>query len=301
LGISESLLPANSIVLFRAPTIWEQYRWRLILAFAAVGLQSALIFGLVYEDRRRRTAEDDAHSLLVQLERRNRFAAAGELTASIAHEIRQPLTSIVVAAQAGLNWLKNEVPDLQEARSSLNNIVKEGHRADDVIRNVRAMFSNDRQEQGTIDVNALIEGVLALAARTLQNNDVRVKTVYAPKTIVRGNSVQLQQVLMNLINNAVEAMSACASNDRLLQLKTEFLGSGDRVSLAVQDSGPGIDLERRSDLFKPLFSTKPGGMGLGLSICKSVIDAHGGSLSVTAGNPVGAVFTIILPLEREVT
>ena len=135
----------------------------------------------------------------------------------------------------------------------------------------------------------------------LQNNDVRVKTVYAPKTIVRGNSVQLQQVLMNLINNAVEAMSACASNDRLLQLKTEFLGSGDRVSLAVQDSGPGIDLERRSDLFKPLFSTKPGGMGLGLSICKSVIDAHGGSLNVTAGNPVGAVFTIILPLEREVT
>lgn len=297
-GVSESALPPNSVVLFREPTLWQQYRWRIVLALVVLGLQTALIFGFLYEDRRRRSAEDNAHALSADLERSNRFATAGELTASIAHEVRQPLASIIVAAETGLNWLTNKVPDLDEVRGSLNNIVNEGLRIDGVVRNVLAMFRNQTQERTAIDVNSLVEDVLMLASRRIQGGDVRVETDYADLPMVRANPVQLQQVLMNLIINAVEAMESQKGRDRVLQLKTRTGSAPDHISILVEDSGPGIPAEHLDTIFKPLFSTKSGGMGLGLAICKSIVEAHSGSLTARAGEQGGTVFNVVLPIDR---
>ncbi len=297
LGISESLLPAGSAILFREPTSWQQYRWRILLAGGALGLQTLLIFGLFYEDRRRRTAEENAHQLSAELAHMNRIATAGELTASIAHEIRQPLTSMVVAAETGLNWLKHKVPQIDEVRSSLQNIVNEGHRADDVIRNLNAMFRKGPPERAPIDINILVEEVLALVARKIQANDIQLRTDYADNPVVRGNPVQLQQVFMNLIVNAIEAMSGYKVPDHVLQLRTE-LGPNDHVSVIVQDSGPGIEPANIGNVFKPFFSTKSEGMGLGLAICKTIVDAHGGQLTVTPNGVSGTVFKVMLPIDK---
>lgn len=298
LGISDSVLPSRSTVLFREPSAWEQYRWRIVLAMAALVLQTALIAGLYYEDRRRRAAEDSAHLLATELEQSNRLATAGELTASIAHEVRQPLTSIVVAAEASLNWLGNKIPDLDEVRSSLRNIIKEGHRVDDVVRNMVAMFRHQPLERVPVDINLLIADLLALAGRKIQASDVRVQTAYAEDPIVLGNPVQLQQMFMNLIVNAIQAMNEHKGRDHVLRLRTETTRSLGQVSIIVQDTGPGIAAEHVDHIFKPFFSTKSGGMGLGLAICKSIVDAHGGTLTVAASDQGGTVFKIVLPLNK---
>lgn len=298
LGISDSVLPSNSTVLFREPSAWEQYRWRIVLAIAALVLQTGLITGLYYEDRRRRIAEDNAHLLATELEQSNRLATAGELTASIAHEVRQPLTSIVVAAEAGLNWLGNKIPDLEEARSSLRNIIKEGHRVDDVVRNMVAMFRHQQPERVPVDINRLIGDVLMLVGRKIQASDIGVETEYAEDPIVLGNPVQFQQMLMNLIVNAIQAMNEHKGRDHVLRLRTETTGSPAQASIIVQDTGPGIASEQVENIFKPFFSTKSGGMGLGLAICKSIADAHGGTLTVAAGDQGGTVFKVVLPLDK---
>ena len=235
--------------------------------------------------------------LSAELAHVNRLATADELTASIAHEIRQPLTSIVVSAETGLNWLTRSVPDLDEVKSSLRNIIKEGHRVDDVIRNINAMFKKDTLERVPLNINMLIEDVLALVARKLQTNNIRVRTVYAENPIVRGNPVQLRQVLMNLIVNAIEAMGACEGRERVLQLRTEF-GAHDHVWVIVRDTGPGIDAANINNVLKPFFSTKSGGMGLGLAICKRIVDAHRGRLTVTTDKPVGTAFKVELPSNK---
>jgi len=170
--VSEGDLPPGSEVRFREPTMWEQYRWRIVLIAAAMLLQTALIFGLLYEDRRRRIAEASAHKLLGELGHLNRIATAGELTASIAHEVRQPLAAIVSSGAAGLNWLNAKVPDLDEVRINLQTIVNAGHRADNVIKNIRAMFRNETPPHVALDVNDLIQEVLTLTARKLDADHI---------------------------------------------------------------------------------------------------------------------------------
>jgi len=298
LGIADAALPPGSTVLFREPSAWEQYRWRIVLALAAFVLQAGLIAGLLYEDRRRKAAEDNAHGLATQLELSNRFATAGELTASIAHEVRQPLTSIVVAAETGLNWLGNKIPDLDEVRSSLRHIIDEGHRVDDVVRNMVAMFRHQTPERVPISINSLIDDVLMLAGRKIQANGISLQTEYAGQSMVLGNPVQLQQVLMNLVVNAIEAMSQQKGRDAVLQIVTQAVDPPGQASIIVRDSGPGIATEHLDRIFKPFFSTKSGGMGLGLAICKSIVEAHGGKLTVASGDQSGTTFTVVLPLEK---
>jgi signal transduction histidine kinase len=234
--------------------------------------------------------------LATELEHSNRFATAGELTASIAHEVRQPLTSIVVAAETGLNWLGNKIPDLDEVRSSLRHIIKEGHRIDDVVRNMVGMFRHQTPDRVPIDINSLIDDVLMLAARKVQTSGISVRTEYAERPMVLGNHVQLQQLLMNLVVNAIEAMNQ-KGRDIVLQVKTEMAGP-DQMLIIVQDSGPGISAEHLDHIFKPFFSTKSGGMGLGLAICKSIVDGHGGKLTVTTGDQGGTTFKVLLPRDK---
>ena len=298
-GISETELPPDSEIRFRESTAWEQYRTQIIVVLLTVLFQSALIAGLLYEDRRRRKAEARSLTLSTELAHVNRVATAGELAASIAHEIRQPLAAIVARGGAGLNWLKRATPDLDKVRNALENIVENGHRADEVLRNTRAMFQNEETPQVRINIDALIGDVLALTARRLEARRISLRTdfVETPLPIVRANRTQLQQVLLNLIMNAIEAMGATPAGDRVLTLRTQ-VSDGDRVLITVQDTGPGIASEHLDRIFKSFFTTKPGGMGLGLSICKSIVESYGGTLKAAPGNPVGMVFTIDLRLSR---
>ena len=294
-GISESLLPAKSEVRFREPTVWDQYHRQIVMIGMVLLLQTVLIGVLLHENHRRRRAEASASKLQSDLAHMNRVATAGELAASIAHEIKQPLASIVNQGSAGLNWLKKNVPDLDQARLSLQSIVSEGHRADAVINNIRAMFRNESTLRSLVDVNELIQRVPN--TRHAQNRlEIALETDFAkkPAPCVRADPVQLQQVVLNLIMNAVEAMGSSAGQARELRLRTE-IDPADTVLITVADTGPGIDPKVAKNIFQPFFTTKPSGMGMGLSICKSIIESHEGRLTATPGELCGTVFQICLP------
>ncbi len=299
-GISGAQLPPNSIIQFREPSAWERYRTQIVLVGLVVAFQTALIIGILYEDRRRRRAEARTLALAAEIMHLNRVATAGELAASIAHEIRQPLSAIVARGGAGLNWLKRATPDLEKVRTSLENIVEHGHRADEVLRNIRAMFKKEVTAQALVNVNWVVEEVVDLVVDKLNSNNIQLKQerINTQSPIVRGNRGQLQQVLLNLVMNAIEAMSTIQGRDRVLHLRTDIDRAGD-VLIVVQDSGPGIAPEHVNEVFKSFFTTKPDGMGLGLSICKSIVEAHGGQLTAMPAEPVGTVFTVSLPSSGE--
>jgi signal transduction histidine kinase len=296
-GISEAQLPSGSEVRFRELAAWEQYRTQIVVILLALLFQSALIAALLYEDRRRRAAEARSLELSGELAHVNRVATAGELVASIAHEIRQPLAAIVARGSAGLNWLKKAAPDLDKVRGALENIVDNGHRADQVLRNTRAMFDKGDTSQATLNVNKVVDEVLALVEDRITEERIQLIKSYGemPVPAVRANRIQLQQVFLNLTMNAIEAMSTMSGGDRVLKLTTEVTRTGS-VLIAVQDSGPGIASDQLDLIFKSFFTTKPDGMGVGLSICKTIIEGYGGQLIVAHGDPVGTVFTIDLPL-----
>ena len=266
-----------------------------MVVLLTVLFQSGLIGVLLYEDRRRRQAEARSLALSSELAHVNRVATAGELAASLAHEIRQPLAAIVARGGAGLNWLKRATPDLDKVRSARENIVENGHRADEVLRNTRAMFQKEETPQVRLNINTLIGEVLALTTRRLEARRIRLKTDLVDS--VRANRMQLQQVLMNLIMNAIEAMGAVPRGDRLLTLRTEINDAG-RVLVTVQDSGHRCRARAHRSNLQIVLYNEVTGMGLGLSICKSIVELYGGTLKAAPGLPVGMAFTIDLRLSR---
>jgi signal transduction histidine kinase len=200
----------------------------------------------------------------------------GAMTASIAHEVNQPLAAIVANANAALRWMARTPPDVAEARESLEQIVREGQRAAEVIQSVRSMFKSKELVRASVDLNQLIHEVLALVQGTLEKHGVVVHTELDEALIpVTGNRVQLQQVLFNLVTNAIEAMELVA--DRRVLVKSEF-ESGGGVRVTVEDSGIGIDPKVIDQIFTSFFTTKTDGMGMGLSICQAIIESHGGRL-----------------------
>jgi signal transduction histidine kinase len=301
-GISESTLPPGSEIRFREPTIWQQYFWQMMAILAALVMQTWLIVALIWEDRRRRRSEANAQALTGELAHMNRVATAGQLTASIAHEIRQPLSSIASFGSAGLRWLKHDPPNLDKARSGLENVVAQVHRADDVIKSVTALFKNESTTRTEVYVNALVQQVLISTARARNSNGILLETnlVESPPPYVMADPVQLQQVILNLITNAIDAMSASKQGARILLIETN-IDQDDTVVITVADTGPGFDSKVAAQLFKPFFTTKSSGMGLGLPICKSIIEAHQGTLTVASREPHGAVFRIELPRHRQET
>jgi C4-dicarboxylate-specific signal transduction histidine kinase len=221
----------------------------------------------------------------------------GQMAASIAHEINQPLAAIVTNGNAGLRWLANRTPNLDEARAALTRIVGDGHRAGKVITGIRAMFRNDEQEKMRLDLNELIQEVLALVQGDILRREVSVqRNLTESLPVVLANRVQLQQVILNLIANALDAMSSVTDRARVLQLKSERMGSAE-VIVTVADSGSGIDPESIDRIFEAFFTTKSDGMGMGLSICRSIIESHGGRLSALPGLELGSIFQIILPAD----
>jgi signal transduction histidine kinase len=299
-GISESRLPLGSKIYFRDPTLWEQYQWQIVLIASVILIQAALIIGLLYEHRRRQIAE--AHSLqrVNELAQMNRFATAGELSASIAHEVSQPLTTISAAGEAGLIWLKRRVPNLKQARKELESVIKASHRASDVLNSVRAMFKHEPTARTKVNLNELIQQVISVAAGSIRSSGVRLETdlTDGKLPLVMADPVQLQQVILNLVMNAIESMRHSGDEMRVLRLRTEPSLAG-TIALSVVDSGPPVEPEVAKKMFQPFFTTKSGGMGMGLSICKTIVEAHGGQLTAAANKPRGMEFRITLPLHQQ--
>jgi signal transduction histidine kinase len=300
-GISEHALPPGSEIHFRDPTVWDRYRLHILAICAVLVMQGALIAWLIYEHLRRRIAEAESLQRMNDLARINRFATAGELSASIAHEIRQPLAAIAAAGYTGLNWLKHKTPNVEEACSALQAVVDESHRADHVIEGMRAVFRREAAVRVEVDLNRLVQQVLLLTARVIKSNDIVLQTALTgePIPLVMADPVQLQQVILNLIMNAVEAMAASDDATKTLRIETGTDQAG-RVFLTVEDSGPGFDAKVADNLFKPFVTTKPNGMGMGLSICKTIIGQHGGELSASAVKPQGVMFRIVLPPAKKI-
>jgi signal transduction histidine kinase len=291
-GISAAALPKGSEIRFRDTSVWERHKGPILGVVAAILLQSVLIAWLIYEHRRRSIAEIQSRNAMAELAAMNRLATAGQLSASIAHEINQPITGMVLKASAALRWLAVEKPDLDRVRNVLSDIVGAGQRAGGIINSVRAMFKNEESGKAAINLNHLVNTVLALLRVDLQKDDVRVETrLDEALPAVTGDAVQLQQVILNLIVNAADAMRAAPQ--RVLTIQTSRIAGNAHVS--IEDTGPGIDDADRERIFNPLFTTKAGGMGMGLSICRSIIENHGGRIWVERVRSPGAIIQFALP------
>jgi signal transduction histidine kinase len=234
------------------------------------------------------------HAVLAQRrEREARLMTGDAVAASIAHEVRQPLTAMVTTADAGLRFLDRSAPNLDKAKEAFRRIAADGHRAGDVVESIRTTFKNDARDRTSLDLNELIQEALALGRTELQRHAIVVQA--EPNRAlpeVRGNRIQLQQVLLNLIMNAVDAMAA-KDEPRILSVKSEPY-QNDHVIVSVADTGTGISSQDVERLFNPLFTTKSGGMGMGLSICRAIIEAHDGRLWFAPNTPRGAIFQFTL-------
>jgi signal transduction histidine kinase len=224
-------------------------------------------------------------------EREARLMTGDAVSASIAHEIKQPLTGMITNADAGLRWLERSMPD--EAKAAFEQIVADGHRAAAVIGSIRAIFKKDSRNRTSLDINQLIGEALALTRGDLQRHRIQVQAEpNAQLPQVRGDRIQLQQVLLNLITNAIDSMAA-KDGPRVLCVRSE-VHDGGTIIVSVADTGTGLGSQEHERIFNPLFTTKSDGMGMGLSICRSIIEAHDGRLWVAPNKPEGAVFQFML-------
>jgi signal transduction histidine kinase len=226
-------------------------------------------------------------------EREARLMTGDTVAAAIAHEVKQPLSGMITNADAGLGWLDRSTPDLDQAKASFKQIVDDGHRAAAVIESIRANFKKDARNRSSLDINELIGEALALTRGDLQRHRIQVQAeLNVQLGRVRGDRIQLQQVLLNLITNAIDSMAA-KDGARVLCVRSE-VHDGEGVIVSVADTGTGIGSQEFERIFDPLFTTKSGGMGMGLSICRSIIEAHDGRLWAASNKPEGAVFQLML-------
>jgi PAS domain S-box-containing protein len=228
-----------------------------------------------------------------------RVTTLGELTASIAHEVNQPLAAIVTNGEACLRWLGHDPPQLGEVRSAVESMISDGVRASEVVWGLRSLSKKNAPESTPLSLNDIVGEVIVLVQREVLNHRVALRLELEPALpAVLGDRVQLQQVIMNLLINAIQAMAAVTNRPRQLSVRSHR-HEGEQVMIEVQDSGVGIPPENMSQLFNAFFSTKPNGMGMGLSICRSIVDAHGGRIWVSGNAGPGATFQLTLPSAQE--
>jgi PAS domain S-box-containing protein len=267
------------------------YRW---LSWRAVA-EKGYVYAVARDITELKNTEEQLRISRHELAEVSRHTTMGVMAASIAHEVNQPLAAVITNADAGLRWLANAEPDLDEVRAILDRIVNNGHRAGAVVTGIRSMFRKDAGELGPVSVNGLIREVLSIVRGELESHQVSLRTELCEELQpVIAEQTQLQQVLLNLIMNAVDAMSAITDRDRVLIVKSET-DQSNHVAITVEDSGIGIQPERMNRIFEAFYTTKPHGMGMGLSICRSIIESHGGKLSVSTRSPHGSIFCAKLP------
>jgi PAS domain S-box-containing protein len=244
-------------------------------------------------------AEQALSKAQAELAHVTRVTMLGELTTSIAHEVNQPLSAVITNAEACLRWLDLETPDMTKVRRSVEWVVEDGNRASEIIRRVRALAKKTDLEKLPLDLNDVVSEVIALVQRESSTHCVSLRTELAsPPPMIRGDRVQLQQVIINLVMNGIEAMEHVRDRPRELVIRSRYDATRG-VLLSVTDCGVGISIEDADQLFKAFFTTKSGGLGMGLSICRSIVEAHGGRLSAFPNEGPGTTFQFILPLQQE--
>ena len=275
---------------------------RLLVSQAAISLDHARMYAeLTQKNIERKRAEEELHQKEVSLREAqtelahvSRVTTMGELAASIAHEVNQPLSGIITNANAGLRWLAGDSPNLAEAREAIRRIIRDGNRAGNVISRMRALFKKARTAKERLDINEAIEEVIMLTQSEVRRNRVTLRMeLAADLPPVAGDRVQLQQVVVNLLLNAIEAMSTVEDRERDLVIRTQR-GKGDEVRVSVRDSGIGFDPLSAERIFDAFHTTKPGGLGIGLSISRSIVESHGGRLWAVSNDGPGATFQFTL-------
>ena len=267
------------------------YRW---LSWKAVA-EEGRIYAVVRDITDLKNTADQLRTSRRELAEVSRHVTMGAMTASIAHEVNQPLAAVVTNANAGLRWLARAEPDIDEARLLLKRIVDDGHRAGAVIAGIRSMFRKDADERNPLSVNELISEVLAVVHGELDSHQVSLQAELDDGLpLVLAEQTQLRQVILNLVMNAVDAMNSVSDRERVLTVRSESDGSGN-VLITLEDTGSGIDPNHKDRIFEAFFTTKAHGMGMGLSICRSIVESHGGQLWVSSRSPHGSIFCAKLP------
>jgi signal transduction histidine kinase len=294
-GIDENRLPRGSGIYFREPGAWEKNRWLFALVCAVMLLQGGLISGLLLERRRRIHYEVQASRRSAELAHANRVSMAGELTASIAHELNQPLGAILVNAETAGLLLKSSTPDLDELRDIIGDIRRDDLRASDVIQHLRDMLKKVPSETRNADLNEIVRDTIPLLTRLSTARQIRIDSTIVPAPLpIRADRVLLQQVMMNLGVNAMDALSGAPRAERTVTIATSR--GADFALLSVSDTGPGIDIGKLKNVFEPFFTTKPNGMGMGLSIARTIVETHQGKIWAENRQGGGATFYVELPL-----
>jgi signal transduction histidine kinase len=286
------------VIYFREPTAWNRYRWQILAALALILLQGGMISGLLLEHRRRLHFQIDAARRSAELAHFNRYSTAGELTASIAHELNQPLGAIMTNAETLQLILKSPAPDFNEIGEIVEDIRRDDQRASEVILRLRDMLRKAPSKVTDVDLNEIVRSTILILSPFATARKFDLKSVILPEPLpIKGDQVQLQQVLVNLIVNAADAMSDVPRAERTATISTARDGNFAEVS--VSDAGPGIGRDKLKQVFEPFFSTKPQGMGMGLSIVRTIVETHDGLIWAENKIGGGAVFRLRLPLSHE--
>jgi signal transduction histidine kinase len=294
-GISDSNLPPGSTVYFREPTLWERYSWQIALTLAVMLAQAGLISALLHERRGRHLAEVQSRQRMAELAHVNRFSTAGELTASIAHEINQPLGAILTNAETADTILKPPTPDIGELRDIVKDILQDDRRASEVIRRMRSLLKKTPFELKSLELNDVARETVKFLSALAVARKVELVSVITPDALpILGDGIQLQQVILNLVVNGIDAMSDTPRETRIISIRTSRVENF--AQLSVSDRGPGIPEDKLKDVFDPFFTSKAEGMGMGLSIARTIIEAHDGLIFAKNRDHGGASFRITLPL-----
>jgi len=299
-SIDENRLPAGCIVRYREPSVWMDHKWEIVTVLVIMFLQVFALFGLIIQYRRRNRAEEESQRLRDELAHISRVLAIGEIAASLAHELNQPLSAIRSYAQAAQRFLNNDPSEPDEACIALEGIVAGNRRAEEVIKRIRLALKKEPFKQSRLDVKDLIQEVIVLIRGKANEQNISLRSELADGLPpVFGDRIQLQQVLFNLIYNSIEAFTA-DEEDMLREIVVKALREkSDGVMISVRDNGVGIDEKQVDIVFDAFYTTKPEGMGIGLSISRSIIEDHGGKLWATRNPDKGTTFYFTVSIYKE--
>ena len=294
--IRQSDLPPGSTVLFRELTAWERYRWQILIIATVLVLEAALIVGLLHDRRRRRRAEIDAHQRMAELAELNRRSTVGELSASIAHELTQPLSAISHNAEAAALILRAQAPDLSELTDIVAGITRDQRCATEVIKRLRNLVDKNPSEIREIDLNEAVREVFEFLSATAAARHINLSTSLAAQALqVSGDRMQLQQVILNLVINGIDSIEGSENGERKIIGRTALVDTAS-AEVTIEDSGPGIPPDKAEQIFEPFFTSKAGGMGMGLSIARTIVESHRGRIWAENRSGGGAIFRFRVPL-----